>query len=74
VIGREHPQLGQVPLAEIIPADPAAPPKPVELQRHCRALLSAYKVPMLFKMVEELPRTASGKLKRAAGDEGSGAV
>lgn len=65
VLGREHPQMGQVPVAEIIPADPAAPPKPVELQRHCKAVLSAYKVPMVFKMVAELPLTASGKLKRA---------
>lgn len=64
VIGREHPQMGQVPVAEIIPADPALPPKPVELQRHCRSLLSAYKVPMQFKMVDSLPLTASGKLKR----------
>lgn len=66
VIGREHAQMGQVPVAEIIPADPALPPKPIELQRHCRALLSAYKVPMQFKLVETLPLTASGKLKRVA--------
>jgi long-chain acyl-CoA synthetase len=72
VLGREHPQMGQVAVAEIIPADPAAPPKLVELQRHCRALLSAYKVPMVFKLVDTLPLTASGKLKRFAGEDGSG--
>jgi long-chain acyl-CoA synthetase len=66
VFGREHPQMGQVPVAEIIPTDPALPPKPVELQRHCKAVLSAYKVPMVFKMVESLPLTASGKLKRVS--------
>jgi acyl-coenzyme A synthetase/AMP-(fatty) acid ligase len=27
-------------------------------------VLSAYKVPMVFKMVDELPLTASGKIKR----------
>jgi long-chain acyl-CoA synthetase len=69
VIGREHAQMGQVPIAEIIPADPALPPKPIELQRHCRALLSAYKVPMQFKVVESLPITASGKLKRVTSGE-----
>ena len=69
VIGREHPQMGQVPVAEIIPADAAAPPKPVELQRHCKAVLSAYKVPMIFKFVDSLPLTASGKLKRVAGGD-----
>ena len=69
VIGRDHPQMGQVPVAEVIPADASLPPKPVELQRHCRALLSAYKVPMQFKMVESLPLTASGKLRRVSSGE-----
>jgi long-chain acyl-CoA synthetase len=64
VAGREHPQMGQIPVGEIIPVDAANPPKAVELQRYCKTLLSAYKVPMQFKMVEELPLTASGKLKR----------
>lgn len=64
VLGREHPQMGQIPVAEIIPTDPASPPKPIELQRHCRSLLSSYKVPMQFKIVESLPLTASGKLRR----------
>lgn len=64
VIGRDHPQMGQVPVAEMIPLDPASPPKPIELQRFCKAVLSAYKVPMQFKMVDSLPLTASGKIKR----------
>ena len=69
VFGREHPQMGQVPVAEIIPGDPASPPKAIELQRHCKAVLSAYKVPMQFKMVETLPLTASGKLRRISPTE-----
>jgi long-chain acyl-CoA synthetase len=64
VSGREHPQMGQVPVAEIIPADPAAPPTPVALQRHCKAVLSAYKVPLVIRMVDALPQTASGKIRR----------
>jgi long-chain acyl-CoA synthetase len=64
VIGREHPQMGQVPVAEVIPSDPEAVPKPVELQRFCKAVLSAYKVPMQFKVVDGLPLTASGKIRR----------
>ena len=51
--------LGGVAMAA---SDPANPPKPIELQRHCRALLSAYKVPMQFKIVESLPLNASGKV------------
>ena len=31
------------------------------LRDHCRALLSAYKVPAMIRVMDELPRTASGK-------------
>jgi len=65
VIGRPHPQMGQIPIGEIIPADPDQPPKPIELQRYCKTHLSAYKVPMQFKFVDSLPLTASGKIKRS---------
>ncbi|MCW1914444.1 AMP-binding protein [Luteolibacter sp. GHJ8] len=64
VLGRSHPQMGQVPIAEIIPVNVEETPKAVELQRFCKAVLSAYKVPMQFKVVESLPMTASGKLRR----------
>jgi len=64
VIGQDHPHTGQIPVAEIIPTDPSAPPKAIVLQRHCREHLSAYKVPLRFNPVEELPRTASGKIRR----------
>ncbi|MBB5353655.1 long-chain acyl-CoA synthetase [Haloferula luteola] len=64
VSAQDHPHMGQIPVASIIPADPDLPPKPIELQRHCRAHLSAYKVPLRYTFVAELPLTASGKLKR----------
>ena len=64
VIGRDHPQMGQIPVAEIIPSDPDSPPKPLALQKHCRIHLSAYKVPLRFTFVETLLLTASGKIKR----------
>jgi benzoate-CoA ligase len=35
-----------------------------ELIRLCRGRLASYKVPQAFEIVEELPRTASGKLRR----------
>lgn len=38
-----------------------------EIRAHCRALLGAYKTPSEIRIVAEpLPRTASGKLRRAA--------
>ncbi|BCX48909.1 O-succinylbenzoic acid--coaligase [Haloferula helveola] len=64
VLGLEHPHMGQIPVAEIIPTDPADPPKAVALQKHCKAHLSAYKTPMRITVVESLPLTASGKIRR----------
>ncbi len=64
VLGRDHPQMGQIPVAEIIPADPEAPPKPAALQRYCREHISAYKVPLRYGVVDEIPLTASGKVRR----------
>lgn len=64
VSGKDHPHMGQIAVADIIPTDPADPPKAVELQRHCRLHLSAYKVPLRYIFVDQLPLTASGKLKR----------
>lgn len=64
LIGEDNPHTGQIPVAEIIPTDPANPPRPMDLQRHCRKHLSAYKVPRRFFVVQELPRTSSGKIRR----------
>lgn len=64
VSGEPHERWEMVPVAEIIPRDPAQPPSAAALARHCRGALSAYKVPLRFRCVEELPRTASGKLRR----------
>ena len=52
--------------ADVVNADPDA--RVVDsLRTHCRARLAGYKVPSEFRIVgEPLPRTASGKLQRAA--------
>lgn len=64
VTGRAHPALGAMPSAEIIPQDPASPPAVMELRKLCQERLSAYKVPLFYTFVSELPLTASGKLRR----------
>jgi long-chain acyl-CoA synthetase len=64
VIGYNHPHTGQIPIAEIIPVSAAPLPKAIDLQRHCRQYLSAYKVPLRFLPVDKLPRTSSGKIRR----------
>jgi len=65
VYAREHPHLGEIPVAEIVAADPAAPPARADLARHCRAALPGYKVPREFRVVDALPRTPTGKVARA---------
>ncbi len=64
VSARAHPALGAVPVAEIIATDTAAPPPVMELRKLCQQRLSAYKVPLFYTFVSELPLTASGKLRR----------
>jgi long-chain acyl-CoA synthetase len=64
VRAREHPHLGEIPVAEIEPADTAAPPARAALVAWCRRRLPGYKIPREFAIVEALPLTATGKLAR----------
>ncbi|HTO71141.1 MAG TPA: class I adenylate-forming enzyme family protein [Myxococcota bacterium] len=64
VVPRAHAHLGEIPVAEIVPADPARAPTRGELVAHCRSRLPAYKIPREFRVVESLPKTATGKLAR----------
>lgn len=64
VSARAHPALGAMPAADVIPHDAGAPPPVIELRKLCQERLSAYKVPLFYTYVTELPLTASGKLRR----------
>lgn len=64
VSGEPHERWGAVAVAEIVARDATEPPSAAALAKHCRERLAAYKVPARFRMVAELPRTASGKLRR----------
>ncbi|WP_395744318.1 class I adenylate-forming enzyme family protein [Prosthecobacter sp.] len=64
VSARAHPAMGAMPTAEIIPHNAEAPPTVIELRKLCQERLSAYKVPLFYTFVSELPLTASGKLRR----------
>ncbi|HUB24676.1 MAG TPA: fatty acid--CoA ligase family protein, partial [Tepidisphaeraceae bacterium] len=65
VRGRAHPQYGQVPVAEVVLAGEATATVE-QIRRHCFKRLSSYKVPVEFRIVQTLPKTASGKLARSA--------
>jgi len=64
VFAREHEKLGEIPVAEIVPDDPAHPPARGELIAACRAALPAYKIPREFRVADALARTATGKVQR----------
>ncbi len=64
VFGKENARFGAVPAAEIEPRDPAQPPTASLLASSCRKALASYKVPVSFRFVERVQRTASGKIQR----------
>jgi long-chain acyl-CoA synthetase len=64
VFAEPHERWGAIAVAEIVPSDPANPPKSPALSKHCRTSLASYKVPARFVFVEALPKTASGKVRR----------
>ena len=67
VSGKDHPQFGQAPIAQVVlhgnVSDPAAVIE--TLRAHCRKCLSSYKVPVEFREVNSVPKTVSGKLLRS---------
>jgi acyl-CoA synthetase (AMP-forming)/AMP-acid ligase II len=63
VVGAPHEHLGEVPLLFVVPRAG----RTVEAQAllaHCRAHLSAYKVPSAVHLIDTIPRTGSGKIIR----------
>jgi len=65
VTGRPDAEWGSVVVAYVVPHDPAAPPALEQLRALCASVVAAYKAPRALIIVEQLPRTASGKVARA---------
>lgn len=63
VAGKSHSVLGTVPVADVILHE-GENATARELIGWCREALSIYKAPVRVKFVEELPMTASGKIRR----------
>ncbi|MBB4403109.1 MULTISPECIES: class I adenylate-forming enzyme family protein [Rhizobium/Agrobacterium group] len=63
VIGMPHPMLGEVPVACVVLRSAELFDQDT-LLRHCKERLSAYKVPDRVYVVNEIPRTGSGKILR----------
>ncbi len=62
VFSRPHARLGEVPCAEVVPDSRGCDLD--ALKTHCARLLSSYKVPLEFTVVDAVPRTPSGKIRR----------
>jgi len=65
VFARPHALWGEAVTALVVPREGARPVQ-AELRAHCLERLAAFKVPKAFELVDELPRTESGKVRRAA--------
>ncbi len=65
VVGRRDERWGSVPVAAIVLRAGEPSPTDEALTAFCRDRLAPYKVPVAFLRVAELPRTPSGKLRRA---------
>jgi long-chain acyl-CoA synthetase len=63
VVGVPHEHLGEVPVLFVVPRD-GATIEAETLLAHCRARLSAYKIPQAVHIIPEIPRTGSGKIIR----------
>ena len=63
VVGQADATWGSVPVAAVV-VTPGASVGDAELERHCRARLAGYKVPVRFHRLLELPRNEAGKILR----------
>lgn len=62
VVAKPHPVRGQVPHAFVVAADPTV--EPAELDAYCRRYLAPHKVPAGYELVESLPSSEIGKVRR----------
>ena len=64
VAGRPDPEWGQRVVAWVVPADRAQPPTLDDLRATAKERLPAYAAPREIRLVETLPRTSLGKVRR----------
>lgn len=62
-VGIDDPILGQV-IKAVIQLRPGVTVDAMRVKAHCRNSLASYKIPKHIEFVSELPKTASGKIKR----------
>jgi fatty-acyl-CoA synthase len=63
VVGMPDERWGEVPVAFVTPRG-ASSPDPAELREFARARLAGFKVPKRIEVLDDLPRTATGKVQK----------
>ncbi len=66
VVGVDDPEWGQRVVAFVVPSDPGDPPSTATVRAIAGGRLARAKVPREIVLVERLPRTRSGKVRRSA--------
>ena len=64
VVGAPDPVRDEVPVAFVVPADLDRPPTDGELSSWCQERLAKAKLPRSFTLMDELPRTSVGKIRK----------
>jgi o-succinylbenzoate---CoA ligase len=64
VAGRPHPEWREQVVAFVVPREAADPPTLQELRAHASERIAGFKSPRDLVLLSELPRTASGKIRR----------
>jgi long-chain acyl-CoA synthetase len=63
VVGLPHPQWGEA-VSAFVKLKPGAQAEEAEILEHCREHLGGFQVPKLVRIVEGMPMTATGKLRK----------
>ena len=64
VVGRPDEIRDEVPAAFVVAADPSSPPSLEELEAWCEQRLAKAKRPASITLIDELPRTSVGKIRK----------
>ena len=64
MVGAPDPIRDEVPVAFVVPADPANPPTVDELMQWAEDRLGKAKRPREITFLDELPRTSVGKIRK----------
>ena len=63
VVGLPHPQWGEA-VSAFVKLKPGATADEAGILEHCRQNLGGFQVPKLVRIVDEMPMTATGKLRK----------